>query len=60
MVLPDGTEVKLPALPLGFDGVRPGLRRNPPAVGADGAEVAAGLGYSAEEIAQLQGLGVLG
>ncbi len=60
MVLPDGIAVKLPALPLGFDGVRPGLRRNPPAVGADGAAVAAGLGYSAEEIAQLRGLGVLG
>ena len=60
MVMADGLDLKLPALPLGFDGVRPGLRHNPPAVGADGAAVAAGLGYSADEIAHLKGLGVLG
>ena len=59
MVMEDGLELKLPALPLGFDGVRPGLRRNPPGVGADGATVAAGLGYSDDEIAHLRGLGVL-
>ncbi len=60
MTLADGLEMKLPALPLGFDGVRPGLRRNPPAVGADGGAIAAGLGYSEEDIARLRGLGVLG
>ena len=59
MVMEDGLELKLPALPLGFDGVRPGLRRNPPGVCADGATVAAGLGYSDDEIAHLRGLGVL-
>ena len=60
MVMADGLELKLPALPLGFDGVRPGLRHNPPAVGVDGAIVAAGLGYTNDEIARLKGLGVLG
>ena len=60
MTLPDGTTLKLPALPLAFDGIRPGLRHNPPAVGADGAAIAEGLGYTAEEIAHLRGLGVLG
>ena len=60
MTLPDGTTLKLPALPLAFDGIRPGLRHNPPAVGADGAAIAEGLGYTAEEITHLRGLGVLG
>jgi crotonobetainyl-CoA:carnitine CoA-transferase CaiB-like acyl-CoA transferase len=59
MTLPDGTAIKLPALPLAFDGERLGLRRDPPAVGADDSEIAAGLGYSAAEIDQLRALGVL-
>jgi crotonobetainyl-CoA:carnitine CoA-transferase CaiB-like acyl-CoA transferase len=59
MTLPDGTALRLPALPLAFDGARPGLRRDPPAVGADDAAIARGLGYSDEEIAQLRGLGAL-
>ncbi|MCX7382369.1 MAG: CaiB/BaiF CoA-transferase family protein [Alphaproteobacteria bacterium] len=59
MTLADGTALKLPALPLAFDGARPGLRRNPPAVGADGAAIAALLGYSEDEIEHLRGLGVI-
>jgi crotonobetainyl-CoA:carnitine CoA-transferase CaiB-like acyl-CoA transferase len=59
MTLPDGTAIKLPALPLAFDGERLGLRRDPPAVGADDSEIAAGLGYSAAEIDHLRALGVL-
>ena len=59
MTLADGTALKLPALPLAFDGARPGLRHNPPAVGADGAAIAATLGYTDAEIDHLRGLGVI-
>lgn len=59
MQLADGTHLKLPALPLAFDGARLGLRHNPPAVGADGAAIAATLGYSEAEIDHLRGLGVI-
>ena len=54
-----GRPLKLPALPLAFDGARPGLRHNPPAVGADGAAIAATLGYTDAEIDHLRGLGVI-
>lgn len=44
MELPDGTRVRLPALPLEIDGERPALRRSPPGIGADTDEVLSWLG----------------
>lgn len=48
--LPDGTPVKLPALPVEMDGARPGLRLNPPKVGEHTTELLDGLGLSAKDI----------
>ena len=39
VVMPNGTESKLPALPLAFNGVRPPQRRGLPAVGEHNAEI---------------------
>lgn len=44
MDLPDGTPVRLPALPLEIDGARPALRNPPPAAGADTDAILADLG----------------
>lgn len=41
--LSDGTEVRLPSLPLEFDGQRPGLGRDLPRIDEHGAEIRAGL-----------------
>lgn len=51
--LRDGTQAKLPRLPLEFESHDLGLRRNPPAIGEDTAEILRGLGYSQERIASL-------
>ncbi len=59
LTLPDGRQVKLPALPVAFDGERPGLRRDLAKPGQDNAEIAAALGYGAEEVAALRAKGVL-
>lgn len=50
-----GEQVGLPALPLEFgaDRRRAGLARQPPAIGADGAEVLREAGFSAAEIVAL-------
>ena len=53
VTLPDRRKAKLPKLPIAVDGVRYGLRRDPPAVGADTGEILARLGYSREQIRQL-------
>ena len=45
---------KLPALPLSLDGVRPGVRRDPPRVGQHGAEIAAELGYYTDAVEHMQ------
>ncbi len=50
----DGRRVRLPALPLALDGVRPGLRHDLPRVGEHGAEIARELGYGAAEIERLR------
>ncbi len=63
LTLPDGRPVALPALPIVLDGARPagppggpmGLR--PP--GADGAAIAAELGYNEAEVAALLEAGIL-
>jgi crotonobetainyl-CoA:carnitine CoA-transferase CaiB-like acyl-CoA transferase len=59
LTLPDGRSVALPNLPIAFDDERPAKRRDLRAAGADNAEIAAELGYSAEEVARLREAGVL-
>ncbi|HEX7052921.1 MAG TPA: CaiB/BaiF CoA-transferase family protein [Burkholderiales bacterium] len=49
----DGRTIRVPALPLAFDGERPGKRADPPAVGEHGAELLREIGYSAEEARRL-------
>ena len=58
--LPDGREIRLPALPLVMDGARPGVRRDLPAAGAHSTEIARDLGYDEAAIAALRAQGVLG
>jgi len=59
MILPDGGEVSLPALPLAIDGQRPGLLLDPPRAGAQSREILAGLGVSQDEIADLIDAGIV-
>ena len=59
LTLPDGRAVALPALPMSLDGARPGGAGDLRLPGADGAAVAAELGYTPEEIAALQRRGIL-
>ncbi len=59
LTLPDGRRTKLPALPLSLDGERLGMRRDLPAVGEHGGEIAAELGYAAAEVAALRAAGRL-
>ena len=59
ITLPDGTSTELPALPVSLDGARPGGAGDLRSPGADGAEIAAELGYSAAEIAALREKGVI-
>ena len=50
---------RLPALPIAMDGVRPGLRRQPPAAGADTREILAAAGVPAAEIDRLAAAGTI-
>jgi crotonobetainyl-CoA:carnitine CoA-transferase CaiB-like acyl-CoA transferase len=59
VTLPGGIKTKLPRLPIELDDHDFGLRRNAPDVGADGREVLAEAGYSADEIAALERDGVI-
>ena len=59
LTLPDGRQVRLPALPVALDGARPGLRRDLVPPGADNAAIAAELGYGEAEIAAMRQAGVL-
>ena len=59
VTLADGRVTKLPNIPLSIDGERPELRRDLPRVGEHSAEIAAEIGYSAEEIAALQAAHVI-
>jgi crotonobetainyl-CoA:carnitine CoA-transferase CaiB-like acyl-CoA transferase len=54
LTLPDGQAVALPALPVSIDGARPGGAGDLRPPGADGAAIAAELGYSEAEIATLR------
>ena len=59
VTLADGRVTKLPNIPLSIDGERPELRRDLPRVGEHSAEIAAEIGYSADEIAALQAAHVI-
>lgn len=59
MTLPDGTPIKLPALPVSLDGARPGGAGDLRAPGADNAAILAELGLSAADVAALREAGVL-
>jgi crotonobetainyl-CoA:carnitine CoA-transferase CaiB-like acyl-CoA transferase len=48
-----GKTIRVPALPLEFDGERLGKRADPPAVGEHGAELLSEIGYSADEVRRL-------
>ena len=59
LTLPDGRALSLPALPVSLDGARPGGTGDLRPPGADGAAVAAELGYSPAEIDALRAKGVI-
>lgn len=59
VTLPNGTTTSLPALPLALDGARPGGASDLRPPGADGAAIAAELGYTDAEIAALLKKGVV-
>jgi crotonobetainyl-CoA:carnitine CoA-transferase CaiB-like acyl-CoA transferase len=51
--LPDGREAQTVLLPLALDGQRPGVRLDPPTLGAHTVEVLQGLGYAGEPLQAL-------
>jgi crotonobetainyl-CoA:carnitine CoA-transferase CaiB-like acyl-CoA transferase len=57
--LPAGVTAKLPRIPLEMGDHDFGLRRNPPRIGEDTADLLAELGYSEDEISTLVGEGVV-
>ncbi|AOS98311.1 Formyl-coenzyme A transferase [Microbulbifer aggregans] len=59
VTLEDGQRISLPALPVEFDGQRPGVRRDLPAAGEHSVEVAQSLGLSEARIDALIEHGVL-
>ena len=56
----DGSQSKVPLLPLTLDGARPGIRLQPPRLGEHSAALLRELGYSEAAIAQLRRSGVTG
>lgn len=60
VTLDDGTETRLPTIPLQLDGKRPGAPVTLPAAGADSRAVLAALGYEATRIEALIGQGAVG
>jgi crotonobetainyl-CoA:carnitine CoA-transferase CaiB-like acyl-CoA transferase len=55
----NGGTAKLPNLPLSFNGERLGLRHDLPKIGANGAAIAAELGFTEAQIAALRAAGAL-
>jgi crotonobetainyl-CoA:carnitine CoA-transferase CaiB-like acyl-CoA transferase len=56
---PGGRRVRIPGLPVSFDGERLPVRRDAPDIGADGRAILADLGYSQTEIERLFAEGAL-
>ena len=54
ITLPEGGRTKTVLLPITMDGERPGVRLDPPRLGAHNEEVFSALGYSPEEIRALR------
>jgi crotonobetainyl-CoA:carnitine CoA-transferase CaiB-like acyl-CoA transferase len=59
LTLPGGKKVRVPGLPMSFDGARLPVRRGLPDVGGDGREILAELGYAPAEIEAMAGRGVV-
>lgn len=57
--LESGKQIKLPGLPIEFDGEKPGLRRNLPAPGEGGRERLLAMGFSAGDLDRLIAQGVM-
>ncbi|GAB4185480.1 MAG: CaiB/BaiF CoA-transferase family protein [Thalassobaculales bacterium] len=60
VALPDGRSIRLPALPVSIDGVRPPARTGVPAIGEGSDAVLQELGYGVDEIAALRRAQVVG
>jgi crotonobetainyl-CoA:carnitine CoA-transferase CaiB-like acyl-CoA transferase len=60
MAGPAGRTVRIPAVPMAFDGERLGKRNDPPGIGSDSRQVLASMGLSAGEIDALFEEGVVG
>lgn len=56
--LPNGVRASLPRLPVQMQDVSFSVRRSPPRVGQDSAEILRALGYAAEEIQRLAATGI--
>ncbi|MEP6825510.1 MAG: CaiB/BaiF CoA-transferase family protein [Ramlibacter sp.] len=59
LVLPDGRATRVPLLPLTLDGVRPGVRCDPPRIGQHTTVLLRDAGYSESEIAALRAGGAV-
>lgn len=60
MELPEGNQIKLPALPVQMGSGRPGLRNSPPKPGANTADIMRELGYSEQDIQDAMATGYAG
>ncbi|MBJ93934.1 MAG: formyl-CoA transferase [Rickettsiales bacterium] len=58
-VLPDGTNTRLPRLPIAVGNYDFGLRSDPPAIGSATQELLESLGYEARQIADLHAVGAI-
>ena len=54
VTLSNGVRAKVPALPVEYNGIRPGLYRDLPEVGEHNEAIAQELGYSDEELEVLR------
>lgn len=55
----EGVRAKLPRLPMAMAGATPGLRSDPPGIGADTRDVLRSLGYGVEAIDALAASGAI-